>query len=99
MLENLGIKLKTLRVSNKLSRKQIAELVGISASMIGLYETGQRLPSIPILIKLATHYKVSLDYLLDTEIQKNVLSLEGLTDKQIKALKITAECFRNSERQ
>lgn len=98
MLENLGIKLKTLRVSNKLSRKQIAELVGISTSMIGLYETGQRLPSIPILIKLATHYKVSLDYLLDTEIQKNVLSLEGLTDKQIKALKITAECFRNSER-
>ena len=81
MLENFGIKLKTLRVSNKLSRKQIAELVGISTSMIGLYETGQRLPSIPILIKLATHYKVSLDYLLDTDIQKNALFIRGL-DRQ-----------------
>ena len=81
MLENFGIKLKTLRVINKLSRKQIAELVGISTSMIGLYETGQRLPSIPILIKLATHYKVSLDYLLDTDIQKNALFIRGL-DRQ-----------------
>lgn len=97
MFENLGNKLKTLRVSNQLSRKQVAELFKISVSMVGLYENGERLPSLPILVKLAAQYKVSIDYLLDVDTQpKNTLSLEGLTDQQIKALKLTADCFRNS---
>lgn len=97
MIENLGNKLKTLRVANNLSRKQVAELLGISVSMIGLYETNERLPSLPVLLKLATQYKTSVDYLLGIDsTPKNMLSLEGLTDCQIKVLKQTADCFRNS---
>ena len=97
MLENLGDKLKTLRVSNQLTRKQIAELIGVSVSTIGLYESNERLPSIPVLVKLASQYKTSVDYLLNIDTSnKSVLSLDGLTDKKIKALKMTAECFRNS---
>ena len=97
MLENLGDKLKTLRVNNQLTRKQVAELVGVSVSTIGLYESNERLPSIPVLVKLASQYKTSVDYLLNIDTSnKSVLSLDGLTDKQIKALKMTAECFRNS---
>lgn len=97
MLENLGDKLKTLRVNNQLTRKQIAELIGVSVSTIGLYENNERLPSIPVLVKLASQYKTSVDYLLNIDTSnKSVLSLDGLTDKQIKALKMTAECFRNS---
>lgn len=97
MLENLGDKLKTLRVNNQLTRKQVAELIGVSVSTIGLYESNERLPSIPVLVKLASQYKTSVDYLLNIDtINKSVLSLDGLTDKQIKALKMTAECFRNS---
>lgn len=97
MLENLGDKLKTLRVNNQLTRKQVAELIGVSVSTIGLYESNERLPSIPVLVKLASRYKTSVDYLLNIDtINKSVLSLDGLTDKQIKALKMTAECFRNS---
>lgn len=95
MIENLGKKLESLRISSKLSRKQVAELLGISVSMVGLYETDQRLPSLKILIKLAAHYKVSVDYLLGTHIERNVLSLDGLTDKQIQVLKQTVECFRS----
>lgn len=97
MFENLGDKLKTLRVNNQLTRKQVAELVGVSVSTIGLYESNERLPSIPVLVKLASQYKTSVDYLLNIDTSnKNALSLDGLTDKQIKALKMTAECFRNS---
>lgn len=77
MFENLGYKLKTLRVGQQLSRKQVADLVGVSISTIGLYESGERLPSLPILIKLATLYKTSVDYLLDIDINsKDSLSLE-----------------------
>ena len=97
MLKNLGYKLKTLRVRNQLSRKQVAELVGVSVSTIGLYESNERLPSLPVLVKLACQYKTSVDYLLNIDTSdKSSLSLDGLTDKQIKALKMTAECFRNS---
>lgn len=91
MLKNLGYKLKTLRVRNQLSRKQVAELVGVSVSTIGLYESNERLPSLPVLVKLACQYKTSVDYLLNIDTSdKNSLSLDGLTDKQIKALKMTA---------
>lgn len=95
MFDNLGYKLKTLRIGQQLSRKQVADLVGVSVSTIGLYESGERLPSLSILIKLATLYKSSVDYLLDIDINsKDSLSLDGLTDNQIKALELTAECFR-----
>lgn len=97
MIEDLGYKLKTLRVNNQLTRKQVADLVGVSSSTIGLYETGERLPSIPVLVKLATRYKTSIDYLLGIDTKdKDILSLEGLTDKQIRALKLTADCFRSN---
>ena len=97
MIKDLGNKLKMARVNSRLSRKQVAELVGVSASMIGLYETGERLPSIPVLIKLATQYKVSADYLLGCNTAKSAdtLSLDGLSDDQIKALRLTVDCFRN----
>lgn len=96
MFENLGNKLKTARMDNKLSRNQVSELIGISVSMIGLYENGTRLPSLPVLVKLAAHYKVSVDYLLDLNTDSNnTLSLDGLTPKQVKSLKMVYECFRN----
>ena len=98
MFENLGNRLKTLRVKNQLSRKQVAELVGISVSMIGFFENDERLPSLPILVKLASLYKVSIDYLLGVSIDsKDMLSLEGLTDNQIKAVKLTVECFHDTK--
>lgn len=98
MLGDLGNKLKTLRVNNQLSRKQVAELIGVSASTIGLYESGERLPSVMVLVKLATQYKTSVDYLLGIDVDgREMLSLEGLNDKQIKALKTTIECFRGQK--
>lgn len=97
MFENLGDKLKILRIQHHFSRKQVSELIGISTSMVGLYESGERLPSLHILVKLATQYKVSVDYLLDTDTSaKETLSLEGLTPNQVKALKMTVDCFRSS---
>ena len=97
MINNLGEKLKSARIQNKLSRKVIAERTGVSVSMIGLYESNVRQPSLSILIKLSAIYKVSVDYLLGTDSNtRNVLYLDGLTDKQINVLRMTADCFRNS---
>lgn len=48
------------------------------------------------LVKLATQYKVSVDYLLDIATSKDIISLDGLSPDQVQALKLTIECFRKS---
>lgn len=96
MINDLGKRLKVARINSNLSRKQVAERLDITESTIGLYETEARQPSLPILIKLSSLYKVTTDYLLGCEPTNNcTLSLTGLTPQQIEALNLTAKCFRN----
>lgn len=61
---NMGKKLKNLRIQRNLTQKQVAERVGVAISAISSYESELRYPSYAILIKLATTYHVSTDYLL-----------------------------------
>lgn len=97
MIQGFDKRLQTARINCNLSRKQVSELIGCSESLIGLYESGNRQPSLSALMKLASVYKVSTDYLLGCESNEpGTLSLSGLTAKQISALKLTADCFRNS---
>ena len=93
MFENLGSKLKTLRMKNQLSRKQVAELIGISVSMIGFYENSERLPSLPILVKLASLYKVSVDYLLDITIS-NILPPQNAMSPSVKLPENTSRTWQ-----
>lgn len=95
MLKNLGDKLKSARINSNLTRSQVSDLIGISVSMIGHYETGERVPSVEILLKLASQYKVSIDYLLGNATNNNSISLDGLTYKQIQAVRQIVDCFRN----
>ena len=98
MFEGLGGRLKNARLNSGLSRKQVAELTGVTVTTIGLCENGERLPSLHMIVKLAAHYRVSVDYLLGCGTgTADSLSLEGLTDKQVKALKLTVECFRGQD--
>ena len=98
MIQGLSTRLHSTRINCNLSRKQVAELIGCSESLIGLYESGSRQPSLSALMKLASLYKVSTDYLLGCETaDAGTLSLSGLTSKQISALKLTADCFRNMD--
>lgn len=98
MINGLAKRLQIARIHSELSRKQVAELIGVTESTIGLYENESRQPSLLILMKLAALYHVTTDYLLGCESADNykTLSLTGLTDKQIQALTLTAQCFRES---
>ncbi len=83
MIQGLTKRLQIARINKELSRKQAAERIGVSESLIGLYESGSRQPSLSVLMKLASLYCVSTDYLLGCDTtEKNVISLEGLTDRQ-----------------
>lgn len=96
MIKGLDKRLQACRINCEFTRQQVAQLIGVSESMIGLYETGARQPSLTNLIKLASLYKVTTDYLLGCE--KNgtdSISISGLSPQQIQAITSTIKCFRN----
>lgn len=97
MIAGLAERLQNARLNVNFSRKQVANLIGVSDSIIGLYESGSRQPSLSVLVKLSAIYKVSTDYLLGCETtDKKYISVEGLSEQQIKALKLTVSCFRQN---
>lgn len=84
----LGNRLRVLREERRLTQKQVAAQIGVTASNISAYENGIRYPSFAALIKLAQLYKVSTDYLLGITGRRTVeaqytISLDGLTPSRI----------------
>lgn len=57
-------RLKEIRQNCKLTRKEVAEYIGVDQSTYGKYELGLRKPSIEILGKIAKLYSTSVEYLL-----------------------------------
>ncbi len=88
MIKGLSDKLKELRVSNSLTQKEVADKIGISASVVSGYETGERTPSTEILLALSYLYHCSTDYLLGKTDDKptTVIDIAGLTKSQAEAV-------------
>jgi len=78
----LGDKLKSLRIANKLTQKEVAERIWVSKSVISGYELSTRLPSYANLVKLAALYGVTTDYLLGAK-DSRTLDVSGLSEEQI----------------
>lgn len=81
----MGERLKALRKTKRLTLKQVSELLGVSVSVLSAYEVEDRHPSYHILLKLATLYDVSCDYLIGRE-KIRTLDVEGLSDREINSL-------------
>lgn len=60
----LAQRIAKLRVKKGLSQSQLAKMLHISASTIGMYEQGRRVPNIDALVTLSKVFGVSLDYLI-----------------------------------
>jgi transcriptional regulator with XRE-family HTH domain len=61
-----GTRLHTLRKERKLRQEDMAKQLGIARTTYAMYEQGKREPDYNTLIKLATFFEVSIDYLLGT---------------------------------
>lgn len=57
-------KIRNLREDKDLTQAQIAQLLGTTKNQIGKYERGEQELPIRHLIKLASFYNVSTDYIL-----------------------------------
>lgn len=59
-----GDRLRELRNEKKIGQAELADILGISPSAIGMYERDNRDPDDELKIKIAEYFGVSVDYLL-----------------------------------
>ncbi len=96
-------RIKELRHSKNLSQLDLARILGVSTSTIGMYEQGRREPNNKMLLKLAQALDVSVDYLIgatdimerfDIELVSNDIA-KHLIDNP--ALMFNNECYTQEE--
>ena len=87
MVSGLGERLQEQRMLNRLSQKEVAAVVGVSASIISNYERAERVPSVENLMALASLYRCSVDYLLGIRNDDRInIDTSMLSDRQVKLL-------------
>ena len=64
-----GEKIKKLRMENKWTQEQFAEMMGVSAQAVSRWETDSSMPDISMLAPIAYTFNVSCDYLLGVDLQ------------------------------
>ena len=79
IMVDFGNRLKKLRLNAGLTQKQLADKMGVTASVVSYYELSERNPSPEVLIKLASIFHISTDYLLGIE-KTESLSLSDLDE-------------------
>ncbi|HHW45657.1 MAG TPA: helix-turn-helix transcriptional regulator [Clostridiales bacterium] len=87
----MGYRLKLLRESRNLTQAQLAKILNVSTSAVGMYEQGRRTPDRKMLLKYSKFFNVTTDYIIGTvegpfEIEKlidyfknNALLCNGVT--------------------
>lgn len=90
---DFGCTLKRLRLQSGMTQKQLADKMGVTKAVISYYELQERYPSPEILIKLASIFHVSTDYLLGLE-RTNTVDLSELSDSDVLLVKQLVESLR-----
>lgn len=68
----IGPQIALLRQKHGLRQAELAALLNISPSAVGMYEQGRRLPSLNTVVRLSRTFGVSVDYLLTGKDPKDV---------------------------
>jgi transcriptional regulator with XRE-family HTH domain len=85
VLEAVGPRLRTLRTQRGLTLNALSETTGVSVSTLSRLESGQRRPTLELLLPLARAYQVALDELVETpppddpRIHQHPFTREGIT--------------------
>lgn len=64
----IGENIKKFRESKGLSRNELSDKIDVSASGLANYENGNRLPSVEVLIRLATVLQIPIDLLIGSKL-------------------------------
>lgn len=66
-VNDLGKKVKEMRVALNLTQKQLSQIIGVAPNTVTQYENGTARPSYEVLVKIAIALGVTSDYLLGLE--------------------------------
>lgn len=97
-MESVAKRLTALREKYNLSQSDIARQIDVTPALISAYENQERKPSLDKLVALADIFHVSTDYILGRSAQIDtsvIISVEGLSDKQIKIVCDLISEFKN----
>ena len=89
-----GKRLRSLRLQNNLSQKQLAAQIGVRNSMISFYEMGDRQPSLDVIIKLASVFHVSADYLMGLD-KTECIDISGLDENDKMIVRMLVDSLNN----
>lgn len=84
---------KEIRTRNHLTQKQMAERLGVQKSVVCYYEHGERIPSYDVLLRIASIFHVSTDYLLGLD-SARTLDVTGLSDDDITVVQAVIDALR-----
>lgn len=88
-----GAKLRRLRKQKNLTQKQLANLIGVQHTIISFYELNERIPSPDVLVKIASVFHVSTDYLLGLE-KGESLDISQLTESDKNLVRSLVDSLR-----
>ena len=89
-----GRRLRTLRLQNNLTQKQLAAQIGVKNSVISFYEMGDRAPSLDVVIKLAAVFHVSTDYMIGLEKGESI-DISGLDENDKMIVRMLVDSLDN----
>lgn len=92
-LLTMAERIKFLREKLELTQAEIARRLGISRAGVNAWEMGLSVPSTQYVVELAKIFGISTDYLLGMG-KTAMVSVEGLSEKQVAAVVNVIECFR-----
>ncbi len=93
---DFGNTLKRLRLQEGFTQQQLAAKLGVTKSVVSYYELQERYPSPEILLRIATIFHVSTDYLLGLNHQETI-DLDGLEEEDIITIKRMIASLRNKK--
>ena len=96
-MDDLGQKIKKLRINKNITQEVLAKRLGVTKSVISAYENSIRYPSYDILIKLSDIFNVSTDYLLGCSRGKTI-DVSGLKDNEIDGIILLINSLKKSGR-
>lgn len=80
----IGSRLKTLRLKNDMTLRQLAKIVGLTPQACQSYESGRIKPSPAVLVKLANCFGVEVDYLLGRDMTPKSINPHKIELDQLK---------------
>lgn len=88
-MKKLSYVLRSLRIREDLTQEELAKKLNVTRSTIGMYETGERTPTLETLEKYADYFNVDMNY------------ITGRTEKEyyhdLQTKQIAQEIFENKD--